>query len=350
MPNETQRATLAIESGGTLTKPTSEKEWARKLAAYRTPKLGRSLFELGVTVLPFLAFCVVMLIGVKQGYWLSLLLIPPAAFFLVRLFLIQHDCGHGSFFKKRWANDMLGRILGVLTVTPYKDWQRAHAKHHANSGNLDHRGTGDIDVLTVAEYRALPLKQRLFYRLSRNAAFLLLIAPIYVFIFRQRLPNDLPGDKDGWISTLSTNLAILLLIVVIGSLVGFGPLLLVQVPVTLTASAIGLWLFYVQHQFEHTYWAWENDWKFHQAALHGSTHYDLPAPIRWLTSNIGIHHVHHLVSRIPSYRLNEVLRDHPELRDMGRLTFFQSLKCFRLTLWDEQSQRLVGFRQASAPA
>ena len=350
MLQRSENAVLAIEKDNTIARAAKEKEWARRLAAYRSPRLGRGLFELGVTVLPFVAFWVIMLIGVKQGYWLSLVLIPPASFFLVRLFLIQHDCGHGSFFKRRWANDMLGRILGVLTVTPYQDWQRAHAKHHASSGNLDRRGTGDIDVLTVAEYQALPLKRRLVYRLSRNAFFLLLIAPIWVFVLRQRLPNDLPGDKAAWISTLSTNLAIVLLIAGMGLLVGFGPLLLVQVPVTLTASTIGLWLFYVQHQFEHTYWAWENDWTFHEAALHGSTHYDLPAPLRWLTSNIGIHHVHHLVSRIPSYRLNEVLRDHPELRDIGRLTFFQSLKCFRLALWDEQGRRLVGFRQASALA
>ena len=290
-----------------------------------------------------------MLIGVKQGYWSSLLLILPAAGFLVRLFMIQHDCGHGSFFKKRWANDMLGRVLGVLTFTPYSDWQRAHAKHHAGSGNLDRRGTGDIDVLTVEEYRALSLKRRLAYRLSRNAFVLLVIAPIYVFILRQRLPNDLmAADRQAWISTLSTNLAIVALVAGLGLLVGFGPLLIVQVPVTLIASAIGIWLFYVQHQFEHTYWARENEWTFHEGAMHGSTHYDLPAPFRWLTGNIGIHHVHHLVSRIPSYRLHEVLRDHPELRDVGRLTFMQSLKCFRLALWDERSQRLVGFRQASA--
>lgn len=326
-----------------------EKEWARKLASYKTPKLGRSLFELTATVLPFAAFIASMLIGVKQGYWTSLLLIPAGAFFLVRLFLIQHDCGHGSFFKKRWANDALGRILSVLTFTPYGDWQRAHAKHHATSGNLDRRGTGDIDVLTVAEYRALSFKQRLLYRLSRNPFVLLAIAPAYVFLFRQRLPNDLANaDRAAWISTMSNNLAIITLIVVAGFLIGFGTLLAVLLPVTLGAAAIGLWLFYVQHQFEHTYWARENDWTFHEGALHGSTHYDLPAPFSWLTSNIGIHHVHHLVSRIPSYRLHEVLRDYPELKDVGRLTFFQSLKCFRLSLWDEKSQRLIGFRAANA--
>ncbi|MGI9501063.1 MAG: fatty acid desaturase [Geminicoccaceae bacterium] len=342
-------AAPAVETDGPPGRAMNEKEWARKLASYRSPKLGRGLFELGATALPFLTLWAVMLIGVKQGYWPSLILIPPAAAFLVRLFMIQHDCGHGSFFKKRWTNDMLGRVIGVLTFTPYADWHRAHAKHHAGSGNLDRRGTGDIDLLTVAEYKALPFKRRLTYRLSRNAFVLLVIAPVYVFILRQRLPNDLlSADRDAWVSTLSTNVAIVALMVGVGLLVGFGPLLLVQIPVTLIASAIGIWLFYVQHQFEHTYWARENEWTFHEGAMHGSTHYDLPAPFRWLTGNIGIHHVHHLVSRIPSYRLNEALRDHPELRDIGRLTFLQSLKCFRLALWDERNQRLVGFRQASA--
>ncbi len=330
--------------------PISEREWARKLAGFRAPRLKRSLFELFVTAIPFAIFWVAELIGVKLGYWLSLVLALPAAAFLVRLFAIQHDCGHGSFFKSRRANDMLGRIIGVLTLTPYDDWRRSHAKHHAGSGNLDRRGVGDIDLLTVAEYRALPFRRRLAYRLSRNAIVLLVIAPIYVFIFRQRLPNDLFGaDRQAWASTISTNLAIAALLIGLGLLVGFGPLLLVHVPITLIASAVGIWLFYVQHQFEHTYWARDPEWSFHKGAFHGSTHYDLPAPLRWLTANIGIHHIHHLVSRIPSYRLHEVLRQHPELRDIGRLTLAQSLQCFRLALWDEQRQRLVGFRDAGIP-
>jgi len=331
--------------------PIGEKEWANKLAAFRTPKLKRSLFELFVTAVPFLLLWLGMLIGVKLGYWTSLVLALPAAAFLVRLFMIQHDCGHGSFFKRRWANDMLGRVIGVLTLTPYGDWRRSHAKHHASSGNLDRRGVGDIDLLTVAEYQDLPFRHRLAYRLSRNAIVLLAIAPIYIFIIRQRLPNDLfRADWWAWSSTLSTNLAITALLVGLGLLVGFGPLLLVQIPITLIASAIGIWLFYMQHQFEHTYWARDSEWTFHKGAFRGSTHYDLPAPLRWLTANIGIHHVHHLVSRIPSYRLHEALRHHPELRDIGRLTLSQSLRCFRLTLWDEHRQRLVGFRDAGALA
>ena len=338
-----------IDQSDPNTASISEKEWAKKLAVFQTPKLKRSLFELFATAVPFLIFWVGTLIGVKLGYWPSLLLALPAAAFLVRLFMIQHDCGHGSFFKRRWANDMLGRFIGVLTLTPYGDWRRSHAKHHAGSGNLDRRGVGDIDLLTVAEYKDLPFHRRLAYRLSRNAIVLFAIAPIYVFIIRQRLPNDLfRADRRAWTSTLATNLAIATLLFGLGLLVGFGPIFLVHVPITLIASAIGIWLFYVQHQFEHTYWARDPEWTFHKGALRGSTYYDLPAPLRWLTANIGIHHVHHLVSRIPSYRLHEALRHHPELRDISRLTLMQSLTCIRLALWDEQRQRLVSFRDAHA--
>ncbi len=329
--------------------PIGEKEWARKLAAFRTPNLKRGLFELFATAIPFLILWGGTLIGVKLGYWPSLLLALPAAAFLARLFMIQHDCGHGSFFKSRWANDMLGRTLSVLTLTPYDDWRRSHAKHHAGSGHLDRRGVGDIDLLTVAEYQALPFRRRLAYRLSRHALVLLTIGPIYVFILRQRLPSDLfRADRRAWTSTLCTNLAIAVLVIGLGWLLGFDSLFLVHLPITLIAAAIGIWLFYVQHQFEHTYWERDPEWTFHKSAFRGSTYYDLPAPLRWLTANIGVHHVHHLVSRIPSYRLNEVLRHYPELRDIGRLTLTQSFKCFRLALWDEQRQRLVGFRDAQA--
>ena len=326
-----------------------EKEWARKLAAFRTPNVKRGLFELFVTAVPFVLLWGGMLVGVKLGYWPSLLLALPAAAFLTRLFMIQHDCGHGSFFKSRWANDMLGRILSVLTLTPYDDWRRSHAKHHAGSGHLDRRGFGDIDLLTVAEYQALPLRRRLAYRLSRHALVLLTVGPIYVFILRQRLPSELfRADRRAWTSTLCTNVAIAGLVIGLGVLFGFDSLFLVHLPITLIAAAIGIWLFYIQHQFEHTYWARDPEWMFHKSAFRGSTHYDLPAPLRWLTANIGVHHVHHLVSRIPSYRLHEVLQHYPELRDIGRLTLAQSLKCFRLALWDEQRGRLVGFRDAQA--
>ena len=324
--------------------PVDEKAWVKILARYREPDSRRSVLELAVTVIPFLILWTLMLFSLGVGYWLCLLLAVPAAGFLVRLFMIQHDCGHGSFFRRRVANDTVGRVIGVMTLTPYGYWRRAHAIHHATSGNLERRGTGDVQMLTVSEYLSLSPWQRLSYRLSRNPVILLTIGPIYVFFLTHRLPAGMMGGREMWISTMSTNLAIAGVILALSAAVGVENFLLVHLPIMLLASSIGIWLFYVQHQFEDTYWARDDDWTFHAGALHGSTHYDLPGPLRWFTANIGIHHVHHLASRIPSYRLNEVLRDHPALCDMGRLTLRQSFSCFRLALWDEEEQKLVSFR------
>jgi omega-6 fatty acid desaturase (delta-12 desaturase) len=281
----------------------------------------------------------------SYGYWTCLVVAPPAAAFLVRLFMIQHDCGHGSFFRRRSVNDRIGRIIGVLTLTPYDYWRRTHAVHHATTGNLDQRGMGDVTLLTVAEYRGLPRWRRLAYRLSRNQLVMLGLGPIHLFVLKHRLPVGLMrAGKGVWISAMSTNLAIAGVVGGMCALVGVREFLLVQIPITLLAGSVGIWLFYVQHQFEDTYWARQGAWSFHAGALQGATHYDLPGVLRWFTANIGVHHVHHLSSRIPSYRLREALADHPELREIGRITLGQSLACFRLALWDEESRRLVSFR------
>jgi omega-6 fatty acid desaturase (delta-12 desaturase) len=209
---------------------------------------------------------------------------------------------------------------------------------------------GDVPLLTVAEYRALSRRRRIAYRLSRNPLVLLVLGPLYLFVLKYRLPVGLMRDgKSVWISAMSTNLAIGGAVVVTCALVGVQEFLLVQLPITLLAGSAGVWLFYVQHQFEDTYWASQREWNFHAAALQGATHYELPRVLRWFTANIGIHHVHHLASRIPSYRLPEPLAAHPELRDAGRLSLGQSLGCFRLALWDEESRRLVGFRDLRKP-
>jgi omega-6 fatty acid desaturase (delta-12 desaturase) len=326
-----------------------ERQWTRILARYRDPDPMRSVFELLITAVPFFLIWALMLFGLRYDFWLCLILAIPAAGFVVRLFMIQHDCGHGSFFRSRQANDMVGRAIGVLTLTPYGYWRRTHAIHHATSGNLDGRGKGDVPVLTVAEYLGLPRWRRVAYRLARNPLILLSLGPIYIFLLKHRLPVEMmDGGKEVWISAMSTNLAIAGVVVGMSMLVGLQMFLLIQIPIALLASSIGVWLFYVQHQFEDTYWARQENWKFHAGAMHGSTHYDLPGPLRWFTANIGVHHVHHLASRIPSYRLSEVLKDHPQLRDVGRLTLRQSLACFRLALWDEEKQRLVRFRDARA--
>jgi omega-6 fatty acid desaturase (delta-12 desaturase) len=271
----------------------------------------------------------------------------PAAGLVVRLFMIQHDCGHGSFFRHRLANLWVGRVIGVLTLTPYDYWQRTHALHHAGSGNLDRRGLGDIDTLTLREYHERSFWGRLRYRLYRHPAVMFGIGPAYLFVLRHRLPIGLMrGGWRPWLSTMATNFAIALIAATLIWFIGVKAFLLTHLPIMVLAASVGVWLFYVQHQFEQTAWEHDPDWNLHSAALHGSSHYDLPAILRWFTANIGMHHIHHLCSRIPYYRLPRALRDHPELRDVGRLTLLQSFRCVRLALWDEKERRLVSFREA----
>jgi omega-6 fatty acid desaturase (delta-12 desaturase) len=320
--------------------------WTRALARYRDPHHGRSIFEISVTVVPFAALWAAAWAAVHFGYWeLSFLFGIPAAAFLVRLFMIQHDCGHGCFFRYRLANDWTGRVLSVLTLTPYDDWRRAHAAHHASSGHLDRRGVGDIDTLTVREFQALGFWGRLRYRLYRHPLVMFGLGPAYLFVVRQRLPfRSMRGDRLTWISPMATNLSIAVAAIPLVWFIGIGPFLLVHGPIVLLAGSVGVWLFYVQHQFEETFWAREREWDFHEASLHGSSHYDLPLILRWFTANIGMHHVHHLCSRIPYYRLPQTLRDHPDLRRVSRLTLLQSFRCVHLALWDETRRRLVSFR------
>ncbi|MDR5893491.1 fatty acid desaturase [Halomonas mongoliensis] len=321
----------------------------RALSAYRAPRLARSVFELLVTVTPFGLFWFFTWASVSAGYWLGLLLVIPAAGFLVRLFMIQHDCGHGSCFPSRRANDWVGRALGVLTLTPYDLWRHTHALHHAHSGNLDRADEGGIETLSVREYEALPRAQRLRYRLYRHPLILFGLGPVYLFMLQNRVPvGFMRAGWMPWLSTMGTNAAIVLVVIAMMSLVGVGTFLLVHLPIAILASSIGVWLFYVQHQFENTRWAHDEEWSFREAALYGSSYYDLPAPLRWITANIGIHHVHHLASRIPFYRLPEVLADFPQLREISRLTLKQSLECTRLALWDEERRRLVPFDHANA--
>lgn len=275
----------------------------------------------------------------------------PAAGFLVRLFVIQHDCGHGSMFGHRATNDAVGRILGVLTFTPYDSWRRSHALHHAASGDLGRRGIGDIHTLTVAEYQSRTAWERGVYRVYRHPLVMFGIGPILLFVVGQRVP--LGFLRDGWrhwSSVMATNVAIVAVVAAMMYAVGVGTFLLVHLPIAVLASSAGVWLFYVQHQFEETSWEREPDWAFHEAALHGSSHYHLPAILRWFTGNIGVHHVHHLSSRVPYYRLPEVMLDYPELQHINRLTIGESLKCVPLVLWDEHRCRMVSFRDARASA
>jgi omega-6 fatty acid desaturase (delta-12 desaturase) len=320
------------------------------LNSYIEPSNTRGVAELAITAVPLVALWAAAWFLFSIGHlWASFLIALPAAGFLVRLFMIQHDCGHGSFFSNRHANDWVGRVIGVLTMTPYDFWLRTHAIHHATSGNLERRGIGDLDTLTVREYRALSRLGRLRYRLYRSPIVMFGIGPAYMFILQHRLPVGLMRSGWApWVSTMATNLGIALIAATLIWLLGIKAVLLVHLPIMLLAASAGVWLFYVQHQFEHTAWETNSEWSRHEAALYGSSHYDLPEPLRWLTANIGVHHVHHLCSRIPCYRLPRVLRDHPELRDVGRLTLLNSFACVRLALWDEAQRRLVSFRDIRA--
>ncbi|MCR4266436.1 fatty acid desaturase [Nitratireductor sp. ZSWI3] len=332
--------------GGAAVEPKGA-SWTTVLAQYRKPSAIRSTVEIATTALPFVALWALTAVAVANGYWWGLLLTVPAAGFLVRLFILQHDCGHGALFASRGINDWTGRVIGVFTLTPYDYWRRTHAVHHATAGNLDKRGIGDVNTLTVGEYRALSWWGRVRYRLYRHPAVMFGLGPAWLFICQYRLPLGLMrAGIQPWTSTIATSIGAALPVAGLIWLMGIGPFLMVQVPVTLMAATAGVWLFYIQHQFEQTHWSDGEDWKFQDAALYGSSHYDLPFPLRWITGNIGIHHVHHLAAKVPFYRLPEVLRDHPDLRHIGRITLLQSLSCVKLVLWDEKTKRLVSFREA----
>ena len=340
---ETARESISTDT------PREARAWTRVLARYREPSTARSMLELLASAGPVVVLWISMWVALRFGYWAGLVLALPAAGFLVRLFMIQHDCGHGSFFRQRPANDWIGRLLGVLTLTPYSTWRHTHAIHHASSGDLDHRGIGDIDTLTVDEYLARSRWQRLFYRLYRHPVVMFCLGPAYMFVLQHRLPVGLMRDGwRPWLSTMATNVAIAAAAATIIWFVGVRAFLLIHLPITLLAASIGVWLFYVQHQFEETFWIRNPAWNRHDAALYGSSHYDLPGVLRWFTANIGVHHVHHLCSRIPFYRLPQVLRDHPQLGEVKRLTLRDSLRCVRLVLWDERERRLISFREFRA--
>jgi omega-6 fatty acid desaturase (delta-12 desaturase) len=321
----------------------------RILAQYREPNEWRSVFELAVTFVPFALLWAAAVWALSVSTWLTLAFSILSAAFLVRLFLIQHDCGHSALFRKKAVNDWVGRVLGIFTLTPYDVWRRGHAIHHASSGNLDQRGVGDIHTKTVREYQALPLRDRIVYRLYRHPIALFVVFPTYVFLLQNRLPVGFMGDGwKYWASAMGTNAATAVLAGGLIYFIGLVPFLLIYLPVSLMAAAIGMWLFYVQHQFEETYWDREEDWKRHDAALYGSSHYCLPGVLPWLTANIGVHHVHHLYSRIPFYRLQQVLRDYPALADVRRLTLRDSFACVKLQLWDENRRKLVTYAEAGA--
>jgi omega-6 fatty acid desaturase (delta-12 desaturase) len=325
--------------------PEAAHSGTRASAPFAESHTGRSVFQLTNSLAGFGLLWAAMFASLNTSYWLTLLLAVPAAGFVVRIFIVQHDAGHGSFFKSRKANDRVGFFLGILTLTPYTYWKKTHAIHHATSGNLDHRGYGDVNTKTVKEYLALSRWGRFLYRVYRNPLILFGIGPTWHFGVNHRFPSNTPRTWKGeWASIHGTNLALLAIVGGLGLLLGFKEFLMVQLPITMIASSAGAWLFYVQHQYENTYWERDGRWDYYEAAMKGSSFYVLPKLLQWFTGNIGIHHIHHLNSRIPNYRLQECLDSVPAFQNGIRLTILESLKTIPLTLWDEDRKKLVGFR------
>lgn len=326
--------------------PPTPRQWAGLVARYARPRRARSLRQLSGNLAAFIALWVAMAWLAESAYAVALCLAAPAAGFLVRLFIIQHDCGHGSFLSSRAGNDWVGRALGVLTLTPYEFWRRAHSQHHGNVGDLGRRGLGAIRTLTAAEYVEASARRRLLYRAYRNPLVLVGVGGVFQFFIRHRIPARLPAPHGRTRSSvLGTNIAILALWSSLAWFVGWRRVLLVQAPILALMAWAGVCLFYVQHQFETTYWKRTDAWDPYVAALRGSSFLVLPAWLDWFTGHIGLHHVHHLCARVPNYRLWECLRDHPELAGINRLTLPECARMFRLALWDEDRGRLVSFRE-----
>lgn len=331
----------------------TQKQRVRRLAAhcnqYRgaVPKLA--VGQLLSTLLPLALIVAAMFATVNTAYWATLMLAIPAAGLLVRAFIIQHDCGHGSFFASRPLNDFVGRCMSVLTMAPYGLWRREHAQHHASSGNLDRRGAGDIDTFTIAEYQALPRIEKIRYRLYRNSIFLFGFGVPFYFMVLQRLPwLHAVKPSEAWKSVMGLNLGIIAFYGPMIYAFGWSDVLWVTLPIVHIASAVGGWLFFIQHQFEEAHWDQAESWDFQVAALLGSSFYDLPKVLNWFTGNIGLHHIHHLNSMIPNYRLQDCLEASPELKAINRLTLADSLKCASLKLWDEQARRMIRFDELPA--
>jgi omega-6 fatty acid desaturase (delta-12 desaturase) len=321
-------------------------DWTALLAPYRAPSRWKSFRQLATTVGLLAVFWTATLWSLEIGYWLTLLVAIPAAFMVVRLFMLQHDCGHGSFFRSRRLNNLVGYLCGIVTLVPYTYWRKTHALHHASSGNLDGRDLGDIDTLTVREYLSRPWHKRMLYRLYRHPFVLLVVGPAWQFILKHRLPLDIPLSwRREWRSVHITNLGLAVVVTVMWLTLGIHQFLLVQLPITLIAGAIGVYLFYVQHQYEDTYWRYREAWNYYAAGLEGASHLVMPKLLQWCTANIGLHHIHHVSALIPNYRLQQCYDELPALRRVTRLTLPGSVKTLWLTLWDEDERRLVGFRE-----
>ena len=327
--------------------PPVERAWQKAVAKHRKPVMRSSVWQLVNSLAPYLALWGLMIWTLNISYWITLAIGVVASGFLVRIFIIFHDCGHGSFFKSRRANRVTEFITGVLTFTPYRQWRHDHALHHANAGDLDRRGPGDIWTLTVREYLGAPLWKRLSYRVVRNPFVLLVVAPLFVFVVQYRFPSRAGGKRER-IGVFWTDCAMLAIVALMSLTIGFKAYVLIQLPVIMLAGTAGVWLFYVQHQFEDVQWKRGQEWDYEEAAFSGSSYFELPRILQWFTGNIGFHHIHHLSPAIPNYRLERCHRENPMFQKVPTVTLWSSLKSLSIHLWDEKGQELIGFGQLKA--
>ncbi|MFS1512876.1 fatty acid desaturase [Chengkuizengella sp. SCS-71B] len=314
------------------------------LAPFEKSSTKSSTRQVLNTFLPFFLLWFAAYLSLNVSFWLSLLFSIPASGFLVRIFIIFHDCCHQSFFKSRMKNDILGSISGVLTLFPYEKWKREHSIHHATNGNLNKRGTGDIWVLTVDEYMKASFWKRLAYRLYRNPLIMFGLGPIYILIILNRF-NAKDAKRKERISTYLTNLFIIVVYTLMCFAIGWKAFLMIQAPILFVSGVLGIWLFYVQHQFEDSYFEDEENWDYVKAAIDGSSYYELPKILQWITGNIGFHHVHHLSSKIPNYNLEKVHKSISELKKATTIKIGTSLKSLRFKLWDERRKTFISFRE-----
>lgn len=322
--------------------PSRQDEWRNIVAPYQEPSTARAVWQLINTLGSYILLWGAMYWGLRISWWAVLPVVILAGGLLVRLFIIFHDCGHGSFFRSRRANEITGFVTGMLTFTPFYHWRWEHSLHHATSGNLDKRGTGDVWTMTVQEYLESSRLKRLAYRLARNPVILFIIAPVFLFTIRQRFPSASANRRERH-SVWWMNLAILAMVVSMSWIFGWLPYLLLQLGIWVVGGAAGVWMFYVQHQFEDAYWERREDWDFTAAALQGSSFYKLPRVLQWFSGNIGYHHVHHLSSRIPNYHLERCHNSHPLFQQVKPVTLRTSFKSLRFRLWDEAQHKLIGF-------
>jgi omega-6 fatty acid desaturase (delta-12 desaturase) len=314
------------------------------VARFQTPSLWRARWQVVNSFVPYGLLWIAMVRTLALSYWIMLPIAILAAGFLARIFIIFHDCGHASFFESKRANNVTGTIAGLLNLTPYRHWRWQHALHHGTSGDLDRRGSGDIWTLTVQEYIESTRWRRIAYRVARNPFVLFVIAPLYVFVVHHRFASSAAPTRERH-SVWKTNLALLGISLVLSAVIGLKAFLLIQITVSAFAGAIGVWLFYVQHQFQGAYWARSEDWDYTAAALQGSSFYKLPKILQWFTGNIGFHHIHHLSPRIPNYHLQRCHEADPFFSRIRPVTLLSSRKSLTLRLWDEQQKAFVGFRQ-----